>query len=220
MARSLILRTALGTCAIAALVAGCLALPKEHEVVFAVPPLDSRGTVPVRAGILTLTDARPANDRQSLTEWSDVAERATLQVLMDFSDARLFTTINHLSEPKGTDIVLRGELRAFHWTPKYRWAPFIPGLAFLATLGVPVASSDGHVEIALEIMDPVKAETIASYDKAARATQTYWVYRYQDGRAGSEIVVNGAFRQVTDQLQTAILDDRERIVAAVKPPAR
>ena len=220
MARSLILRTALATGAIAALVAGCMALPKEHEAAFAVPPLDSRGTVPVRAGILTLVDARPANERQTLTEWSDVAERATLQMLMDFSDARLFTTLNHVNEPKGPDIVLRGELRAFQWAPKYRWAPYIPGLAFLAALGVPVAESSGHVEIALEVVDPIKAETIASYDKSARATQTYWVYRYQDGRAGSEIVANGAFRQVADQLQAAILDDRERIVAAVKPPAR
>src|SRR5262245_18767711 len=217
MGRTSIVRAALCLCAVGALVAGCMALPKRHAAVFQEPPLTSRGTVPLRAGLMTLVDARPATERQELTDWGDVAERATLQMFMDFSDARLFTTLTHVNEPQGADIVLRGEIRAFQWAPKYRWVPYVPGLAFLAALGVPVASSTGHVQIALEVVDPAKAVTIASYDKAARSSQTYWVYRYQDSRAGSDLESNSAFRQVADELQTAILDDRERIVAAVKP---
>jgi hypothetical protein len=136
---------------------------------------------------------------------------------MDWSNARLFNNLYRVKEPKGADIVIRGELRSFKWKPEYRWAPYVPALGFLAAIGVPVASSTGEVEIAVEIVDPRKAGTIASYTRAARRIKTYWVYRYQEYRAGDDLDPNSAFRQVADGLQSDILEDRERIIAAARP---
>ncbi len=216
MARRAIVRTVLCLCAAGALVAGCMALPKRHAALFQEPALVNRGTVPLNAGMLTLRDARPEQERQARPLIEDLAERATLQMLMDFSDAKLFALLNHVNEPKGADVILRGEIRSFQWTPRYRWLPYVPGLGFLAALGVPVATSTAEVEIALDVVDPRKGETIASYAKSARSSQDYWVYRMQDSTAGTDLETDSAFRQVADGLQTAILDDRERIVAAVK----
>ena len=218
MTTSAIFGKAVCLCAIVVLLAGCMALPKRHAAIFQEPPLEPKGTVPLKAGLMTFRDVRPPAEREAWPEFPDLSERATLQMLMDWSDARLFTFIGHVSEPKGADVILRGEIRSFQWKPRYRWAPYVPGLAFLAALGVPVASSTAQVEIALEVLDPKKDQPIASYDKAARSSQNYWVYRYQDSHAGSDLEADSAFRRVADGLQTAILADRDRILAAVKGP--
>jgi hypothetical protein len=194
-----------------------MALPQPHATLFQDPPLADRGTVPLTVGVMTLTDARPANARQEFPEFAPISEQVTLNMLMDWSDSRLFGQIYRVTEPKGADVIVRGEIRAFQWHAEHRWVPYVPALAFLATLGVPVASSSSEVEIALEIFNPRKVGTIAAYTKAARRMRTYWVYRYQDGRAGEDLDANSALRQVSEALQTAILQDRDRIVAAARP---
>jgi hypothetical protein len=217
MTRRGVVRSALGITAVGILVAGCMALPKPHAALFQDPPLGSHGTVPLTAGMMTLVDARPAQGRQEFPEFGELTEQVTLQILMDWSESRLFKDLYRVKEPKGADIVIRGELRAFQWQPRYRWQPYVPGFAFLATLGVPVARSAGEVEIAVDILDPRKPGTIASYTQAARRTRQYWVYRYQDFSAGDDLDGDTAFRQVLAGLQAAILEDRERIVAAARP---
>ena len=88
----------------------------------------------------------------------------------------------------------------------------------LAALGVPVAKSSSDVELAIDVLDARNSQTITSYAKAAHQDRSYWVYRYQDFTAGSDRDTDSAFREVVGALQTAIIADRERIVAAVKSP--
>jgi len=220
MTRTAILRRAACLAAIGAVVAGCMALPKPDTAVFQDAPLAIRGTLPLRAGLMTLRDARPAPQRRGLPDPADFSEQVTRVMLMDFSEAKLFAFLGRVREPREADVLLRGEIRSFRWKPRYDWYAYVPGLGILAAFGVPVATSTGEVEIALEVVDPKTDQPIASYTRAARGRQTYFVYRYQDFRAGGDREPNSAFRRVTDELQTAILADRERIVAAVKPGAR
>jgi hypothetical protein len=217
MATPVLARAAVGLLvAIVALGAGCMALPKRETAVFDDPLLEQKGTLPLRAGLMTLKDARPPEQREGFGDIEYFPERVTLVMLMDFSEARLFTSLNHVKVPQESEVLLRGEIRSFEWTPKHDWVPYLPALGILAAFGVPVAHSTMEVEIALDVVNPKKDEPIASYAKAATTKQSYFVYRFQDFRAGSTRDKDSAFRQVAVQLQTAILDDRERIIAAVK----
>jgi len=220
MTTTAMLRGAVGLAAAAALIAGCMALPKSDTAVLQDPPLTEKGTVPLRAGMMTLRDARPAPERQALREIEDLPERVTLAMIMDFGEAKVFSSIKRVKEPKDADVILRGEIRSFRWRPRYAWPPYVPGLSILAAFGVPVAASTAEAAIAIEVVDPRTDQPIVSYAKAASESQRYFVYRFQDSRAGDDRERNSAFRRVSGELQTAILGDRDRIVAAVKPGAR
>ena len=163
---------------------------------------------------MTLTDARPAGERASFRDIEDFPDRITLELLMDLSEAQLFKSIGH--DSRGADVILRGEIRSFQWKARYKWLPYIPGLGFLAAIGVPVASSAGQVTLAIDVVDARTNQPIASYAKAATDRHPYWVYRYQDFTAGSDRDTDSAFRRVVEELQAAILADGDRIVAAVK----
>ncbi len=235
MTRSRVLGRIAWWCGVSALVAGCMALPKLETAVFQDPLLERRGTLPLKAGMMALKDARPADERDAaarpnfLTRWTreyfwsasrrdieDFAERVTLVMLTDLSEARVFTSIERAKSAPPPDVILRGEIRSFRWTPRYSWPPYVPGLGILAAFGVPVATASMDVEIALELVNPKNEQVVASYTRAARDTQSHWVYRYQDFRAGGDQEANSAFRRVAVDLQTAILEDREKIVAALK----
>ena len=181
---------------------------------FQEPPLENKGTLPLKAGLMTLTDVRPAEERQAFGDIEEFPSRVTLWLLMDLSGAQLFTSIGH--DSRGADVILRGEIRSFRWKPRYAWAPYIPGFGFLAAFGVPVAYSSGQVELAIDVVNAKTDQRIASYTKAASGTHSYWVYRYQDFTAGGDRETDSAFRRVVGDLQTAILADGDRIVAAVK----
>lgn len=204
----------LGAALSGALVAGCMALPKSDRTMFQEPPLVGKGMIPLKAGLLTLTDARPPAERRSLREIEDFPDRITLELLMDLSEAQLFTSIGH--DTRGADVILRGEIRSFSWTPRYNPWPYVPAFGIIAAFGVPVARSSSQVELAIDVVNAKTDERIASYTKAASARRAYWVYRYQDFTAGSDRDTDSAFRQVVEELQADILKDRERIVAAVK----
>jgi hypothetical protein len=214
MARPLILTRIWSVAVVGAFAAGCMALPNSDRTMFQEPPLPNRGTLPLKAGLMTLVDARPADGRQSLKEIEDFPDRITLEVLMDLSEAQLFRAIGH--ESAGVDVILKGEIRSFSWTPRYNWVPYVPALGTLAAFGVPVAYSRATVELTLDIIDAKSNQPIVSYTKAATGKNSYWVYRYQDFTAGSDRDTDSAFRQVVGELQTAILADGDRIVAAVK----
>jgi hypothetical protein len=214
MSRSTILTRILGVSMVGALLAGCLALPQSDRTMFQEPLLASKGTLPLKAGLMTLTDARPAGERRSFPDIEDFPERITLELLMDLSEAQLFSTIGH--DSRGADVILRGEIRSFEWKPRYNWVPYVPGLGFLAAIGIPVAYSTGQVELAIDVVDAKTDQRIASYTRAATDKHPYWVYRYQDFTAGSDLDTVSAFRRVVEELQAAILADGDRIVAAVK----
>jgi hypothetical protein len=214
--RSMSVKT-VGLVLIGVLMAGCMALPKADRTMFQEPPLPSRGTLPLKAGMMTLVDARPPEDRQTLREIEDFPDRITLEMQMDLSEARLFRSIGH--GLAGADVILRGQILQFSWKPRYNWVPFVPALGTLAAIGVPVSYSSGRVAIALEVLDARTNQPIASYVKAAVDEHPYWVYRYQDFTAGSDRDTDSAFRRVVEELATSILVDADRIVAAVKRPA-
>ena len=214
MSRSMILTRVLGASLVGVLLAGCLALPQSDRTMFQEPLLASKGTLPLKAGLMTLTDARPAGERRSFPDIEDFPERITLELLMDLSEAQLFSTIGH--DSRGADVILRGEIRSFQWRARYNWVPYVPGLAFLAVIGIPVAYSTGQVELAIDVVDAKTDQRIASYARAATDKHPYWVYRYQDFTAGSDLDTVSAFRRVVEELQAAILADGDRIVAAVK----
>ena len=214
MSRSMILTRILGASMVSVLLAGCLALPQSDRTMFQEPLLASKGTLPLKAGLMTLTDARPAAERESFRDIEDFPDRITLELLMDLSEAQLFSSIGH--DSRGADVILRGEIRSFQWKARYDWAPYVPGLGFLAAIGIPVAHSTGRVELAIDVVDAKTDQRIASYAKAATDRHPYWVYRYQDFTAGSDRDTDSAFRRVVEELQAAILADGDRIVAAVK----
>ena len=199
---------------VAVLMAGCMALPNGDRTMFQEPPLPNRGTLPLKAGLMTLRDARPAEERGELPDIEDFPDRITLEVLMDLSEAGLFKSIGH--DSRGVDVILRGEIRSFQWKAHYKVVPYIPGLAFLSALGVPVAHSKGQVELAIDVLDAKTSQPIGSYSRAASDTHAYWVYRFQDFMAGSDRDTDSAFRRVVSDIQSAILADGDRIVAALK----
>jgi hypothetical protein len=204
-------------CVVVALVVGCTALPKLETAVFQDPLLEHKGTVPLKAAMMTLTDARPAEERQGRGAIEAFAERVTVVMLTDLSEARVFTSIERAkTERAAADVILRGEIRSFRWSPRYNLPPFIPGLGILAAFGVPVSVATTDVEITLELVDPKKAQTVVSYTKAARERQSHFVYRFQDFQAGSDRDSNSALRRVAVDLQMAILEDRQQIVEALK----
>jgi len=214
MSRSTILTRIIGVSVVGALLAGCLALPNSDRAMFQEPPLPSRGTLPLKAGLMTLIDARPAEERKAFPDIENFPDRITLELLMDLSEARLFTSIGH--DSNGADVILRGEIRSFQWKPRYNPVSYIPGFGFLSAFGVPVAYSKGQVSLAIEVVDARNDQPIASYAKAASDRHSYWVYRFQDFTAGSDRDTDSAFRRVVGDLQAAILTDGDRIVAAVK----
>jgi len=189
-------------------------LPNGDRTMFQEPPLPNRGTLPLKAGLMTLRDARPAEERAELPDIEDFSNRITLEVLMDLSEARLFTSIGH--DLQGAEVILSGEVRSFRWKPKYYWPPYVPGLGILAAFGVPVAHSTSQVELAIDLVNPKSQQPIASYSKAAQDRHAYWVYRFQDYTAGSDRDTDSAFRRVVEDIQASILSDRDRIIAAVK----
>src|SRR5262245_16854467 len=196
MAITALARAALGCLVAAALVAGCMALPKRETSVFDDPLLEQRGTLPLKAGLMTLADARPAEQRAGFGDIENFPERVTLVMLMDFSEARLFAVLNHVKSPQEAQVLLRGEIRSFEWKPRHNWVPYVPALGFLAGLGVPIAYSTMEVEIALDVVNPKQDQPIVSYTRAATSKQKYIVYRFQDSRAGDTRETNSAFRQV------------------------
>ena len=214
MSSSTLVTRIIGVSMAGALLAGCMALPKSDRAMFREPPLPNKGTLPLNAALMTLTDARPEQERGSFPDIENFPDRITLEVLMDLSEAGLFKSIGH--DSRGVDVILRGEIRSFQWTPRYNAVPYIPGLAFLTALGVPVARAKGQVELAIDVLDAKTAQPIGSYAKAATDTHAYWVYRFQDSTAGSDRDTDSAFRRVVSDIQSAILADSDRIVAAVK----
>jgi hypothetical protein len=214
MSRFTLLTRIIGVSVVGALLAGCMALPKSDRAMFQEPPLANRGTLPLNAALMTLTDARPADERGAFPDIENFPDRITLEVLMDLSEARLFTSIGQ--DSRGVDVILKGEIRSFQWTPRYNAVPYIPGLAFLSALGVSVAHAKGQVELSINVVDAKTDQAIGSYAKAATDTHSYWVYRFQDFTAGSDRDTDSAFRRVVIDIQSAILADADRIVAAVK----
>lgn len=214
MSRSTLLTRIIGVSVAGALLAGCMALPKSDRAMFQEPPLANKGTLPLNAALMTLTDARPAEDRGAFPDIENFPDRITLEVLMDLSEARLFTSIGH--DSRGADVILKGEIRSFQWKARHKVVPYIPGLAFLSALGVPVARAKGQVELAIDVVDAKTNQPIGSYAQAATDAHEYWVYRFQDFTAGSDRDTDSAFRRVVGDIQSAILADGERIVAAVK----
>src|SRR5262245_12127357 len=200
MPRSLVFVRAAALSLAAAVLTSCMALPKADRTMFQEPPLLNRGTLPLKAAIVTLRDARPDVQRRASLDIEDFPARITLELMMDLSEARLFSSIGQ--DTKGADVILRGEVRALTWKPRYDWAPYVPALGILAAFGVPVAHSNSDVELGLDVVSAKTDQVIASYTKAASRRQSYWVYRYQDFTAGSDRDVDSAFRQVTDELQT------------------
>ena len=67
---STILTRILGVSIMGVLLAGCLALPKSDRTMFQEPLLASKGTLPLKAGLMTLTDARPRAWRSPSTDSS------------------------------------------------------------------------------------------------------------------------------------------------------
>ena len=63
VARSAVLGRVVSLCVGVTLVAGCMALPKLETAVFQDPLLEHVGTVPLKAGMMTLKDARPPEER-------------------------------------------------------------------------------------------------------------------------------------------------------------
>ena len=214
MSRSTLLTRIIGVSVAGALLAGCMALPKSDRTMFQEPPLPNKGTLPLNAALMTLTDARPAEERGAFPDIENFPDRITLEVLMDLSEAGLFKSIGH--DSRGVDVILRGEIRSFQWKAHYKVVPYIPGLAFLSALGVPMAHSKGQVELAIDVLDAKTSQPIGSYSRAASDTHAYWVYRFQDFMAGSDRDTDSAFRRVVSDIQSAILADGDRIVAALK----
>jgi hypothetical protein len=204
-------------CAVAALVAGCLAKPTPERVLLLGEPLMHKGTVPVAAGMLTLRDARPADHQIESRGIESFADAVTYSILSDFSEARLFSSLVHVRDPGEAPVVLRGEIRSFEWRARYSPWPYIPGLGGLAALGVPVATSTAALEVVLDVVDPRPPQPIGSYTGGARDTRRDVVYRYQEFRTGNELDrERDVVRRVADELQTAILADRDKIVTAAK----
>ena len=83
MSRSTILTRVLGASMVGVLLAGCLALPQSDRTMFQEPLLVSKGTLPLKAGLMTLTDARPAGERGSFRDIEDFPDRITLELLME-----------------------------------------------------------------------------------------------------------------------------------------
>jgi hypothetical protein len=168
-----------------------------------------KGTVPLRAALATLRDARSPAERAELVAIENLPEQITSVLLTDFSDARIFASIGLATEPRDVDVLLRGEIRSLSWKPRHNPWPYVPGLGFLAAIGVPVARSVASVDIALEVANARTDQVIGAYSGSGREQRAYTLQTPYFRATG-----NGPFRRAAEELQEAILQDRDRLVAA------
>jgi len=200
----------------ACLLAGCAALPKS-TVMFQHTPLLSKGTIPLKAGIMTLTDDRPKDEQKALRNVSAVSDQVTAVLLKDFKDANLFQQLQLVSDSKDVDVLLRGSVRSFYWRSSWNFILFVPYVSLVTLFGVPVGKNVGRVAVALDVVDPKTNQVIATYVKASGDERDYSIYQAQEYRAAGGEETGNAFRTVADQLQAAILADRDRITQAALP---
>jgi hypothetical protein len=201
----------LGVALIASAIAGCMALPRSR-MLFEEPRLDPKMTLPLRAALAPLRDARPPGEQAELTPTESSPEQVTFVLLTDLSEARVFSSISLASEGQQPDVLLRGEIRSLSWKPRHNPWPYVPALGFLAEIGVPVARVVASVDIALDVTNPRTDQVIGSYRGSGREQRnltlaTPWL----------RVSGNGAFRAAAEQLQDAMLADRDRLLAAAPP---
>jgi hypothetical protein len=205
-------RVVLGLSIAGAAVAGCMALPKASAMLED-PPLDVRGTLPLRAALLPLRDARAPGEGATRSPGS--AEEITSVLLTDLSEARVFSSVAFATEPPNADVLLRGEIRSLSWRASQR-PLFIPGFGVLAALGVPVATSAADVGLALDVLSARTGEVLGSYAGSGAERRRYTIYTPAARLSGTD----GPFRHAVEEIQQAMLADQARLVAAAKPPAR
>jgi hypothetical protein len=204
----------IGVVILAASAVGCSALPKG-TVMFQHSPLLPKGSIPVKAELTTFKDTRPTEEREALRNVSGVADQITAIALKDFKDARVFESIELRGELSEVDVFLRGEVRSFSWDSAYNGLQFIPYVNLLAVFGVPTGKTTWKVALYLEVVNARTQQVIASYTRSSEDERSFTLYNATDHRASGGEEASNAFRVVMDDLQSAILQDRARILDAV-----
>lgn len=205
----------IGVVILAVSAAGCAALPKG-TVLFQHAPLLPKGSIPVKAELTTFKDSRPTGEREALRNVSGVADQITAVALRDFKEARVFESIELTGELRDVDVLLRGEVRSFSWDSSYNGLQFIPYVNLLAVFGVPTGKTTWKVALYLEVVDAKTQQVIASYTKSSEDERSFTLYNATDHRASGGEEASNAFRVVMNDLQSAILQDRQRIIDAVR----
>ena len=214
MSRSTILTRILGASMVGVLLAGCLALPQSDRTMFQEPLLASKGTLPLKAGLMTLTDARPAEERGSFPDIEDFPDRITLELLMDLSEAQLFSSIGH--DSRGADVILgerSGRSSGRRATTGRRTSP-VSGSSPPSVFPSPIRRVGSSSPSTSLTRRPISGSPRTRRPRPT-ATRTGSTDIRTSPRAATGIPTARS-AAVVEELQAAILADGDRIVAAVK----
>src|SRR6516164_3192350 len=91
-----------------------------------VPSLASGETINLRAGLQTLADERPEDDRSATESIADVPDKVTAKLIEDFRASQVFATLDFPIQQDKDDLILQGAIKRFYWKMKPSPITFIP----------------------------------------------------------------------------------------------
>jgi hypothetical protein len=170
-----------------------------------VPSLASGETINLRAGLQTLADERPEDDRSATESIADVPDKVTAKLIEDFRASQVFATLDFPIQQDKDDLILQGAIKRFYWKMKPSPITFIPVINLVLYFGVPARYVDGIASLCLRVIRAKTGQTLAEYEKSSTRTENYTLYSFKAGEAGAELAE--AFRDVVKQIKDAITTD-------------
>ena len=216
VARSAVFGRVVCLCAVVALGAGCTALPRLETAVFQDPLLEHKGTVPLKAAMMTLTDARPAEEREGRGAIEDFAERVTVVMLTDLSEARVFTSIEREDRAgrRRRDPARRDPLVPV--VSGVQPSPVHPRARHPRSLRRPRVARDDGCRDHPRARGPEEGADHRVLHESRPREPVALRLPVSGFSGGSDRDSNSALRRVAVDLQMAILEDRQQIVEALK----
>lgn len=197
------------TCTV--MMSGCIRL--KGNTVFEYVPNLPKGQVPVKVTVEEFEDLRAEADKKRTRDIEPVARKVSRKIYEDFKDSELFEKI-FSGENEAADIIVKGRISNFYWKNSYKWYAFVPYLNLILLFGVPAGQFKGEVKLTVDLVTHKSGVLIASYEEYSMKEDTYSGYRSFWGlTAGAE--TSEAFRLTVENIKTRILNDKEKILAAI-----
>ncbi len=186
-------------------------------------------TIPARVLVQPLRDASPQEDKEHATAQSfsqtsvdsldeDLSALVTRAVIADFSTTSVFQSV--AGTERTPDLILSGTIHRFYGEVTLPSWAMIPGVAWaVSVFWSPVQERHGEVDLELTLATP-EGEILGRY----RGCDKYGEVAGREGRFWSMPVypahsrLNQSFTEAVRQIRDQMLDDRERLLAALQNP--
>jgi len=186
---------------------------KGNTVYEYVPSLP-KSTVPVTVTVEQFEDLRTDWERKQTKDVEPVATKVTRKIYDDFKESSLFEEV-FAGQDKPSDILVKGRIYQFYWKNRFKWYVYVPYLNLIVLFGVPAGQFKGEVKLTVDLISKKDGSLISSYEEYSLKEDTYSGYRSFWGmEAGTE--TSEAFRVTVENIKQRIIEDKEKIIAALK----